>query len=633
MCTFSESREELNATLSAYLESLDSRQRQVEEIRQLHHKVWAMKTNHAPIIEHRTGSRVEKQTRICPNDIRSDIDFMLEVKNVVVSAKGNGGICFQPTSRDGYFGRILISDQYRDSLMIDTHLKAIFTESSLKRDKFSNRFVLVPNVFKQNVVRESGLKYQQTKSPQSTGPSIPGRGVVNEYDVVPCLRLNTWPEETTTWISRGKPLSVFDPSWRKKVLVASPVFLVAAGEINSFFQKEQFRTSFSMPEIECFKKLPNLVRQLFGLAKYVFTYLLSSVGFLSWFHIKYLLFWMVEKDEIDWNNISPVCFLFHLMDSIKQSVREGNVQHFFLDTCNIFPEHRRTYEREYAYDQILSDKQLVTECLKRLLRTELLETSRTVMASEFTNTESRLVSSNTYCDGYLTRLLSVIVFVWQETSASEKMSSSFAEKILEDCGVNEYTRKLVTILELYFRGNVPGKLSLNSLAHGAFLAYMQGDFAVCLSLCSQHVTSTCVRDDDCILGVTLTRYDRTPHLDEPLRFALDRLEQKFGTCPRVSLHPLFFLKHVLLQCELKKRDNGLKCLDTLFSDLHGFSKSLSPRTPYCGLLSYQAVAFLVIEGYNEYFKRENIDIRLYETDTYVKLDISLTPATCSFDLR
>lgn len=621
----------LNSVLQTYLEALDSRQRTVEEIRLLHHKVWSKnKEKNSVIIQHRSGSRVEKQTRICPNGTQSDIDFMLEVGVITVSLQTDGNMFFQPTSNDGYYGRIMVNRNYRDDLIQTEKLNEIFTTPAFEMDKFSNQYVLVPMVFKANVLSVSGFQYIRRETHSSMCPSVPGKGVINEYDVVPCLKLKQWPGKSLSWIHRGKHKTVFERSWRMTVYNKIPVFLIPTGEPKSYFQDREFRASFSMVEIECFKTLPISIRRLFGLAKYIFGRILSSVDLLSWFHVKYLLFWMVEEEDSKyWEDTLPLSFLMQLMAIIRRSVREGTVRHFFLDDCNIFPGHKRTHERECSYARILSDKQLIIESIQTLLQIELqvpLMKLSTLEASVRPVTQLTLKS---YLDGYLTRLLSVIVHVWQELRVTQSHCNKFTGEILKDCRQTEFTAKLVPIVELYFIGNTQDTDRLNSWTHHAFITYMEGNIEKSFMLCVQNRDRRNV--EECVIGITITKHHRDQNLDLPLLYALNQLEQRFGTCPRIYLHPLFFMKHVFVQYELRKHDIYTTHLLETFSDLENFSTTLCQRTPYSGSLSYRSVAMLVLAGYNDYFKNKHIDINP-KLSTHERLDNHVTAVT-SFDLQ
>ena len=83
--------EDINRLLELYLDELDSWQREVDNIRIMHHDVWKGSRLSPLIKQHRAGSRVEKQTRILPTGGQTDVDYMFEVTGIEVRCNEHQG--------------------------------------------------------------------------------------------------------------------------------------------------------------------------------------------------------------------------------------------------------------------------------------------------------------------------------------------------------------------------------------------------------------------------------------------------------------------------------------------------------------------------------------------------------------
>lgn len=83
-CNAIDNLDSVNKILESYLDELDLWQREVDNIRIMHHEVWKGSRLSPLIKQHRAGSRVEKQTRILPIGGQTDVDYMFEVVGIKV---------------------------------------------------------------------------------------------------------------------------------------------------------------------------------------------------------------------------------------------------------------------------------------------------------------------------------------------------------------------------------------------------------------------------------------------------------------------------------------------------------------------------------------------------------------------
>ncbi|CAG2250286.1 unnamed protein product [Mytilus edulis] len=150
-----------------------------------------------------------------------------------------------------------------------------------------------------NILCQNYIVFPSETSDNFASPSISGKGAVNEYDTVPCLRLSKWPKLADSWKSRG-PYSeryTFNSKWKEALVNVVPLFLVPTGNPMSRNKQEQFRLSFSMVEIKCFDQLTAKMRTNYGIAKYAFKQLFCSESYdlLSSYHIKPFSFGLLKS--------------------------------------------------------------------------------------------------------------------------------------------------------------------------------------------------------------------------------------------------------------------------------------------------------------------------------------------------
>ena len=646
---------------TAYINVLDKWQREVDDIRQFHHDVWAKTQQSDLIIQHRTGSRVEKQTRVVSYGKQTNIDFMFEVSGVNVSCGNHGsseGIYFKPSNESSLFGRVYMTKKAKQELQSNEKYSALFSDDFFYWDATEQSFLVKPSVFRDNVINQSGFEYQRNLTVLKKSPSVPGKGVVNEYDAVPCLRLQNWPKSTSPWVRKS---ALFDINWRKRIVSDNiAIFLVPTGNPDSPYFKDEFRLSFSMPEIECFSKLNDHVRKLFGLTKYVFQSLFSTIDVLGWFHVKYILLNMVDNNyESKVRSLSPLQFVLEALQEIAQSIKERSIPHFFIPTRNIFPVYKLTGQSETLYSNVFEHiESNVLDLLEKHLQSELkiVETEDWLESAKLALVKyAEEPSLQEYVDGYLTRLLSVITFPLGRSDTKNKKHD--VKKIKETFLKYENHKHIdrivpmvnATIRRITSDESLDVPVGNQKQEH----ATSAGDK---LSVLAHQVFEKVIRDQSLVnlpkfvaknlddqflgheIGVSVTRYhENLLPMDTPLLYVMSSLKEMYGACPRFYIHPLLLLKHFqilhYIKFQLHKDSTKSDILLELLNDLLNIALKMSSKAPYFGKLSYRFSAMHLLSGYKILLKDSNINFE-FKFDLESEIKSFTLPKDCgSFDLK
>ena len=645
--------------LDKYVSVLDTWQREVDAIRQMHHAVWEKTQPNDTIIQHRTGSRVEKQTRIVGRGKQTNIDFMFEVNGITIDCKCEGQpsrLYFKSSQESVLFGRIYATKEIKSDLQVDTKYSALFTDEVFFWDEHEDAFLIKPSVFRDKVMSHSGFEYKKEKEISKISPSVPGKGIVNKYDAVPCLRLRKWPENLLEWTKTES--EVFPSGWKMRIVSDHhlPLFLIPTGNPSSQNFEDEFRLSFSMVEFECFSQINEHIRKLFGVTKYVFQSLFGSIDLLSWFHVKYLLLQMVDSHYASkFASMSPLKFVFEAMEEISYAVTNRSIQHFFIGDCNIFPKYKYKDESEAAYKKLFSSiESNILDLIEDHLQSELKISKK---VEWFEDAKTALVQYESegllqkYVNGYLTRLLSVITFPLGRSEKGKTDDITKIQEIFSRFSHNDKIVRLISMVNPTIR-RITGDNShdipidrqryplrkedkLSILAHEAF-EYLIKDQTLgnIPKLLPKEI------DDmfcDHAIGVSVSRYHKIFFSrDPPLQHVMTSLENIYGSCPRFYIHPTLLLKHIYilhyLTFQLPKDKTNVIFLKH-FEDLIKISLKMSSSSPYFWKLSYRFSAMYLLDGYKVLLKDNNIHYQYkFDLDSEIKSFKTLQDCTC-FDLK
>ncbi|CAC5359887.1 unnamed protein product [Mytilus coruscus] len=586
-------------------------------------EIWKNSRVSRRIKQHRAGSRVESQTRILPPGKDTDVDYMFELDGILVNCGDEcKDIYWKHSSDSPAFGAVYVDEKYRKQL--EQNHSDIFTADTFEWKPDENAFLLLPSKFKENVVNASHFEFSRDKSVSVASPSISGKGAVNEYDTVPCLRLSKWPKLAESWISRG-PYSkryTFSSKWKESLVNVVPLFLVPTGNPLSRNKHEQFRLSFSMVEIKCFNQLTAKMRTNYGISKYAFKRLFcsESCDILSSYHIKTIFLWIVEELRInDWKRISPINFVRTVFSEMKSCILKQSVRHFFVNGCNIFPSHKISDDNISFYNKNFErDTKMISQAVTDLLRSDLDISSDSGNMLNVARSKLRLLASQerieSYIGGYLTRLLSMTTFSLFENELQGTLTESIdnIRTVFSSYQTDKHLKKIINAINIFIvsvqtRNTVIIKLipshlnrfdNLTEIAHAAFEFSEGYQF----------------RPGE--IGVSITKYHKEYELDTPIHFVICELEKRYnGTCPRFYIDPYLMIKHLQFQIKLKtnsefRNSETLPTLQKQLLEMEDITKQLSERVPYIGKLSYKFAAVYLIHGYRKQFKELGTNLSL-----------------------
>ena len=639
--------EDINTLLELYLDELDSWQREVDNIRIMHHDVWKGSRLSPLIKQHRAGSRVEKQTRILPTGGQTDVDYMFEVTGIEVRCNEHQGsiyfkscACQDPGSRKSNmcntYGRIYVCKSYK--LFLESHdVYAKIFADALSFDEKEDAFLLIPAKFKENVVKNCGLDYQRNEILSSPiSPSISGQGALNEYDGVPCLKLSSWPQVAMIWVNRQKESGLcFHGEWKSEIAQRAPLFLVPTGNPMDDEQHLQFRLSFSMVEIACFEQISPPMRKMFGIVKYLFKAMFSGSNLLSSYHVKTLMLWKIDQIPLDdWETMKTTDFIKGMMSEIRQTLRTSNIPHFFVENCNIFPVHKVTEQNVLEYTTIFQNlPQRLKENVGMLLSQDLNipHSEMCLNLSAIKLQDVHKTRLDAYISGYLTRLLSVITFSITENytvscqmgeDSVKEMKRIFANydndrhisRIIPMVNSNIRRLKLCPKLirsRVSFESNSSSKDKMSRLVHEAFEAYTNEDRLVAKDYIRKADSLRQSPDTTEGIGISVTKHHKCLHNDKPILNIIHFLEnENNGRCPRFYLAPELLLQHMKMQLQMSSLIINAAALQEEIGKLHTIVEKLSLKEPYLGRLSYRFAGVYLLKGYRRFVCDEQLPVRV-----------------------
>ena len=621
--------EYINKLLELYLDELDYWQSEVDNIRIMHHETWKGSRLSAIIRQHRAGSRVEKQTRIQEIGVNTDIDYMFEVVGIKVMNDANqGSIYFKPCMQQNCdmpnsFGKIYIDVDYKSFLESHDMFCKIFS-NAMEYDPEESAFLLKPGKFKENVVQNCGLDYTRNEVlPSTSSPSVAGKGAMNEYDGVPCLRLGAWSQQALAWIQRQTHSNApFKSDWRSNIEKNVSLFLVPTGNPLSDEHDLQFRLSFSMVEIECFKQLTSSMRKMYGIVKYVFKSLFNGVNLLSSYHLKTLVLWKIEQSPIcEWSTKKATEFILEIVEAVNKAIDNTYIPHFFIEKCNIFPKHKATDENVAQSKSIINDMgQLLPVIIENLLKRDLCvlrKGAETWCDSALVTLKAkRQIGLEAYIDGYLTRLLSVITFSLTENfmQSHQQGKASWEEmgRIFARYHHDRHICRIIHMVNLCIhRLSADAKAiplpehflfhsdKISVLVHTAFEAYIQSSYPKAMEYIRKAEGLPEPESSEGI-GISVTKFHKNLVDDKPINAIIQMLEHEHnGRCPRFYLAPTLLCQHLKIQIELGSLLQMPNKFQMELDKLESIVQALSPKVPYPGRLSYKFTGVYLLKEYKQ----------------------------------
>ena len=97
----------------------------------------------------------------------------------------------------------------------------------------------------------------------------------------------------------------------------------------------EWEIAFQQAEIKLISSLDLVHVHCWAVTKMFFTHFLSEFGCLQERHIRHLMFWKFEKNFRDWHLQSLGVTFVDLLSSLKDSVRERHIEHYFICKRNL----------------------------------------------------------------------------------------------------------------------------------------------------------------------------------------------------------------------------------------------------------------------------------------------------------
>ncbi|KAK3608638.1 hypothetical protein CHS0354_042639 [Potamilus streckersoni] len=585
-----------------YLHALDKRQNEVYNVRMMHHAVWRDVHQVPGISEERAGSRVEKYTKILPIGAKSDVDYKLEVKNIEVETTGTGPIYLEFCDNKAY-AKVYLSNDGIKTINESTLLSRMFKDTVTSCLK-SDRLLVIPSMFKTNVVEHCQFEMQKSTEQTSQGsPAVSGEGALNQCDLVPCLKLKSWPEFVRKKVEEIYNFTTSDGA-------KTSMFVVPTGDAVSTNRDYEWRLSFALLEIAIFRQMSDPQRRLYGLLKYVFKVIFEKIDLISTYHLKVLFLRRLEEDDLA--NATPISFVLDFLKHIVSLVEKQYIPHYFIDGCNIFPFHKCTREKIEKY------KSKVNGGLLDMVRSEI----KTIVAHDLsiphnnwetwlTLAEKKLLNikgedfSEDWIAGYLTRLLSVIVYCLQKSHRQNQLDVAIANlfRLVTLNRSDKHVQRIVPLIQIVLEDMYKKQLTLSGsariyvdardkgsyFAHKAFHCYVQGNFNQAKAFLDHAKKTTC---HGRTLGVTVTKFHKG--VDAPLDFVIDFCDKELNS-NRFYLFIDVMLLHLEIQDLMRNKQNH--DVSVLLEKLVHAASNASIREPYTGKLSYRQSSLLLVKGY------------------------------------
>jgi hypothetical protein len=470
------------------------------------------------------------------------------------------------------------------------------------------------------------MQRSQTVENKSTSPSVSGEGALNEYDVVPCLKLDRWPAVTDDWQAKDDSYTI-GPLLRQSMVETTPILLVPTGNPLSPAAEDEWRLSFSFVEIEIFNHLLPRQRQLYGLLKYLFKELFNEVDLLSSYHVKTLMLWKVDHEPLEyWERVRLIEFIVEMFREIFSAIDNEYIPHLFISGSNIFPLHKTNAKKKQQYKEVAQNGLLDVIILainKTLIHDLTLDGDAAGM--DLLDSGSKKLKEmaeegvqDSYVSGYLTRLLSVSWYCLQETALRGTLHRPITQlkALLERYKDDKNIQRLLPMLEVVIT-SMTSKTNtldgadvalrkaseadqLSTFAHLALTLYLKHEYTELKQVLVHMEPLLTVKD---AIGVTVTKLQA--NVDYPVDYLTAHVAGQLKS-NRLYLEPRVLYLHLHIQLALHDSilatEEGMKRLQILVKRLTELVEKASDREPYLGKLSYKHAEIILLRGYTEYFR-------------------------------
>lgn len=158
-----------------------------------------------------------------------------------------------------------------------------------------------------------------------------------EVDRVAAIECMGWPTEASEWITRQPR------NWPSTDLVegicTSGFMIVPKPSDMSGDTREEWRLSFSVPEAKLFDSFDECQAKVYYLLRSLYVRHLKGKlqGALTSYHLKTVMFWMLEEEEHSvWFEESTLEMYFRVLRKLLQFTKDGFCPHYFIRKHNLF---------------------------------------------------------------------------------------------------------------------------------------------------------------------------------------------------------------------------------------------------------------------------------------------------------
>ena len=290
-----------------------------------------------------------------PDTLYSDVDMMVILNPREIFSQDCQMKIFHPVDEAPAHVKLIIPEAYLDEFKQEHHIISTFlglvenTEEdgcfvSAEKTRRLNRRDFLPDCIDESYKPSVPWTEAQTAeggsglSPAYTLRSTPVPGMKQiETDRVSAIECMGWPCSACEWISR-KPR--YWPQEDTIEKIAASGFMVVPKPSNILGDTtKEWRFSFSIPEALLFDTFEECHAMVYYMLRSLYTRSLKEklYGSLTSYHLKTVMFWMLEETEPScWSRERIVDIFMLALKKLLKFTRKGFLPHYFIPSHNLF---------------------------------------------------------------------------------------------------------------------------------------------------------------------------------------------------------------------------------------------------------------------------------------------------------
>ncbi|KAL9965457.1 hypothetical protein ACROYT_G029259 [Oculina patagonica] len=164
-----------------------------------------------------------------------------------------------------------------------------------------------------------------------------------EADRVPAIECTGWPTDAYEWKVR-QPRNWPSADVVKKISSSGFMLVPKPSDLSGDIRRE-WRFSFSNPEAELLECLNEDQAKVYYLLRSLYArYLKEKLGgVLTSYHLKTVMFWMLEEEKPSvWSEESTLDLFFRVLNKLLRLLKDGFCPHYFIRDHNLFYKASKT---------------------------------------------------------------------------------------------------------------------------------------------------------------------------------------------------------------------------------------------------------------------------------------------------